>query len=194
MIWYIIFLSNSNGRLFFLALLLYCRSVRRAQNPRNRERISIPLQEVTKERVFSTEEVNALFPSVSYGEWDTRRIAERSSGSSGRDDSKNRTDASATPSKEAPTSSSAEQASSEQQQCSICLEILKNDDFIRTLPCHHCYHQRCIDKWLTSQRAHCPVCKYDYTTLLPATQPSISEETTVTVQYSHKFLLIGVHG
>lgn len=45
--------------------------------------------------------------------------------------------------------------------CAVCLEAIENDDEIRGLKCGHCYHQTCIDQWLTGFRATCPLCKRD---------------------------------
>lgn len=42
--------------------------------------------------------------------------------------------------------------------CSICLVDYQNDESLRKLPCAHCYHSECIDKWLTRVN-HCPLCR-----------------------------------
>lgn len=47
-------------------------------------------------------------------------------------------------------------------QCAICLDILEPNDIVRALKCFHCFHQECIDPWLTSRRGECPLCKRDY--------------------------------
>lgn len=46
--------------------------------------------------------------------------------------------------------------------CAICIELLEDEDEVRGLTCGHCYHQTCIDPWLTQRRASCPLCKADY--------------------------------
>ena len=45
------------------------------------------------------------------------------------------------------------------QTCSICLENFKDRDSLRTLPCLHQFHVRCVDQWLQKSLL-CPVCKY----------------------------------
>lgn len=45
--------------------------------------------------------------------------------------------------------------------CSICLEVYQNGEELRQLPCHHCFHCVCIDKWLR-KRTTCPMCKFDF--------------------------------
>ena len=42
--------------------------------------------------------------------------------------------------------------------CNICLCDYETDEMVKTLPCGHCYHSPCIDRWLRNV-ANCPVCK-----------------------------------
>ncbi|XP_021606805.1 NEP1-interacting protein 2 isoform X3 [Manihot esculenta] len=43
--------------------------------------------------------------------------------------------------------------------CSICLQDLKDGDWIRELPnCGHLFHMDCIDKWLC-RNGSCPMCR-----------------------------------
>lgn len=46
--------------------------------------------------------------------------------------------------------------------CAICIDVLEDDDDIRGLTCGHAFHAACLDPWLTSRRACCPLCKADY--------------------------------
>ena len=46
------------------------------------------------------------------------------------------------------------------QECSICLEQFKENQFVRTLNCKHVYHKKCIDKWINKyKKFHCPTCR-----------------------------------
>jgi hypothetical protein len=49
-----------------------------------------------------------------------------------------------------------------EETCAICLEVPEDNHTVRSLKCGHCYHQICIDPWLTTQRGACPLCKRDY--------------------------------
>ncbi|KAL8932154.1 MAG: hypothetical protein Q9211_006493 [Gyalolechia sp. 1 TL-2023] len=46
--------------------------------------------------------------------------------------------------------------------CAICIDTLEDDDDVRGLTCGHAFHAGCLDPWLTSRRACCPLCKADY--------------------------------
>lgn len=46
--------------------------------------------------------------------------------------------------------------------CAICIDTLLASDDIRGLTCNHAFHASCIDPWLTSRRACCPLCKRDF--------------------------------
>lgn len=44
--------------------------------------------------------------------------------------------------------------------CSICLDKVKNGDYIRTLKCMHSYHKNCFDNFLISAHdPRCPICR-----------------------------------
>ncbi|POS80472.1 hypothetical protein DHEL01_v201142 [Diaporthe helianthi] len=64
--------------------------------------------------------------------------------------------------------------------CAICIDTLEDDDDIRGLTCGHAFHAVCLDPWLTSRRACCPLCKADYYTPKPRQpQPEGVEGTQV---------------
>ena len=49
--------------------------------------------------------------------------------------------------------------SSPWQQCAICLEAMAEGDMVKSLPCLHAFHAKCIDRWLRSSK-QCPMCKH----------------------------------
>jgi len=57
--------------------------------------------------------------------------------------------------------------------CAICIDTLEDDDDVRGLTCGHAFHAVCLDPWLTSRRACCPLCKADYYT--PKPRPHANE-------------------
>jgi len=57
--------------------------------------------------------------------------------------------------------------------CAICIDSLEDDDDVRGLTCGHAFHAVCLDPWLTSRRACCPLCKADYYT--PKPRPTAAE-------------------
>ena len=62
--------------------------------------------------------------------------------------------------------------------CAICLDTLEDDDDVRGLTCGHAFHAACVDPWLTSRRACCPLCKADYYIPKPRADGSGSEDAT----------------
>ncbi|KAL1522109.1 hypothetical protein AB1Y20_021752 [Prymnesium parvum] len=65
----------------------------------------------------------------------------------------------------------------EERACAICLENIRVQQTVTTLPCKHEYHRNCISKWLKSiEAASCPQCK------APALEPPPSSTaSTATV-------------
>lgn len=60
--------------------------------------------------------------------------------------------------------------------CAICLENIRVQQVMITLPCKHEYHRQCILKWLKStEAATCPCCK----------APALELPSETTVQERH---------
>ncbi|KAE8142922.1 hypothetical protein BDV38DRAFT_234255 [Aspergillus pseudotamarii] len=51
------------------------------------------------------------------------------------------------------------------KECELCLEQLGPESAYRILPCKHIFHLPCIDCWLYTEDASCPLCRrtfYEY--------------------------------
>ncbi|KAL4971279.1 hypothetical protein BDW66DRAFT_146427 [Aspergillus desertorum] len=75
-----------------------------------------------------------------------------------------------------PTTVPTDLAASPGDSCVICLDIIEDDDDIRGLSCGHAFHASCVDPWLTSRRASCPLCKADY--YIPKPRPDASDPSS----------------
>jgi len=48
----------------------------------------------------------------------------------------------------------------QETSCAVCLSEFEWDSVLRRLPCGHCFHRGCIDKWLKRNKV-CPLCLQD---------------------------------
>jgi hypothetical protein len=63
--------------------------------------------------------------------------------------------------------------------CPICLEDFEEGDQLRGLSCGHYFHLPCVDPWLTTKNAVCPMCKHIlYVMPSPVMVPSITPDST----------------
>jgi len=62
--------------------------------------------------------------------------------------------------------------------CAICLDTLGDDDDVRGLTCGHAFHASCVDPWLTSRRACCPLCKADYYVPKPRPEGEVTDQSS----------------
>jgi len=45
--------------------------------------------------------------------------------------------------------------------CLVCLTEYEDNEELRTMPCLHFFHKKCIDKWLLERSSTCPICKFN---------------------------------
>ncbi|TID17554.1 hypothetical protein E2P81_ATG08126 [Venturia nashicola] len=62
--------------------------------------------------------------------------------------------------------------------CAICLDTLEDDEEVRGLTCGHAFHAHCLDPWLSTRRACCPLCKADYYVPKPRPEGESNNEST----------------
>ncbi|CDM38511.1 Probable transposable element [Penicillium roqueforti FM164] len=48
------------------------------------------------------------------------------------------------------------------QICTICLGDMSSRSIFRQLPCQHLFHKPCIDKWICTHDASCPLCRMTF--------------------------------
>lgn len=46
------------------------------------------------------------------------------------------------------------------EDCPICLESFKLNQFYRKLECNHVFHKKCIDRWFKKDNLNCPMCRH----------------------------------
>lgn len=74
----------------------------------------------------------------------------------------------------------SEDASSEKEMCSVCLEIFDRFDRCFMAPCRHYFHSSCILHWIhISTEFSCPVCRLDM--YCPDRQAYYTEKTFKTI-------------
>ena len=62
--------------------------------------------------------------------------------------------------------------------CAICLDTLEDEEDVRGLTCGHAFHASCVDPWLTTRRACCPLCKADYYVPKPRPEGEVDPATS----------------
>ncbi|KAE8353806.1 hypothetical protein BDV28DRAFT_99975 [Aspergillus coremiiformis] len=48
------------------------------------------------------------------------------------------------------------------ETCHLCYSTLRPDSRFRQLPCQHLFHQPCIDEWICTRDASCPLCRQTF--------------------------------
>ncbi|GMI86340.1 hypothetical protein HRI_002303300 [Hibiscus trionum] len=48
----------------------------------------------------------------------------------------------------------------EGEMCCVCLSSMEEGEERRVLPCMHEFHRGCVDRWVSSCRKNCPICRF----------------------------------
>ena len=63
------------------------------------------------------------------------------------------------------------------ESCTVCLDVFRDGDEVRVLPCgHNTFHTRCLDSWLASRNRSCPLCRHNVTKMKLKVQESLSND------------------
>ncbi|XP_004978362.1 E3 ubiquitin-protein ligase RNF181 [Setaria italica] len=62
-----------------------------------------------------------------------------------------------------------------EKECAVCLGAYEASDTVRTLPCSHGFHERCIFQWLRVSRL-CPLCRFALPAAAEETESFADEE------------------
>ncbi|KAL2864235.1 uncharacterized protein BJX67DRAFT_224649 [Aspergillus lucknowensis] len=57
------------------------------------------------------------------------------------------------PTEQTPLNDSAEPS------CPICLDPVRADDLVHSLPCYHIFHDSCLEYWYLYNNNNCPLCQ-----------------------------------
>ncbi|KAJ3333206.1 E3 ubiquitin-protein ligase rnf13 [Blyttiomyces sp. JEL0837] len=73
--------------------------------------------------------------------------------------------------------------------CAICIDEFVVGSRVRELPCHHQFHDSCIDPWLLNHNRLCPICKRDVLAApprIPTTLASVAVEDVRELTYDSR--------
>ncbi|CAM0907568.1 unnamed protein product [Alopecurus aequalis] len=76
-------------------------------------------------------------------------------------------------------------------ECVFCLSGVEEGEEVRELRCRHVFHRACLDRWLATPPATCPLCR---TRLLAAPPPSPAGEEDFDFDSDLVLLMAYVHG
>ncbi|KAL3437186.1 hypothetical protein BDV09DRAFT_183624 [Aspergillus tetrazonus] len=67
-----------------------------------------------------------------------------------------RTSSLAVPTEESPLIASSQPVS---PSCCICLDTVRPDDLVHSIPCRHVFHAGCLEFWYLYENDNCPLCQ-----------------------------------
>ncbi|VAH41997.1 unnamed protein product [Triticum turgidum subsp. durum] len=76
-------------------------------------------------------------------------------------------------------------------ECAVCLSGVGEGDEVRELRCRHVFHRACLDRWLATPPATCPLCR---SRLLTAPPVEEEEEEELDLDSDLLLLMAYVHG
>ncbi|CAN6335566.1 unnamed protein product [Urochloa humidicola] len=75
------------------------------------------------------------------------------------------------------------------KECAVCLEGYESGDTVRTMPCSHGFHERCILHWLRVSRL-CPICRFAMPAAAGEETESFTDEQDDDILESIQFMFV----
>jgi E3 ubiquitin-protein ligase RHA2 len=85
-----------------------------------------------------------------------------------------------------------EEAEAAGVECVLCLSGVEEGEEVRELRCRHVFHRACLDRWLATPPATCPLCRSRLLTTPP--RDAGEEEDEVDLDSDLALLMAYVHG
>uniref|UniRef100_A0ACD5Z1V5 Uncharacterized protein n=1 Tax=Avena sativa TaxID=4498 RepID=A0ACD5Z1V5_AVESA len=87
-----------------------------------------------------------------------------------------------------------EEAEAEAVECVFCLSGVEEGEEVRELRCRHVFHRACLDRWLATPPATCPLCRSRLLATPPPPRAGEEEDDELDLDSDLVLLMAYVHG